>query len=158
MSLRYGSATTRYRTPTRAPIRPSIISANCASMARRARRDRGGLVGRSMMASRIREAAGCCVSASSSCDVNDSILRGQNQNWKAPYLLPCAHLSSTSALLCGAWSRKSDHRSSVPVVVGSRGLGATCVSRFLGVFLRTIILWLAIWWRSVFSTGSSIFL
>jgi hypothetical protein len=54
------------------------MSANCASMTRsRARRDRGGIVGPSMMASRTREAAGWCVSATPSCccEVNDSMDR-----------------------------------------------------------------------------------
>ena len=38
------------------------------------------------------------VSTSSSCDINNSILREQNQSWKAPSLLLCAHLSNTSTL------------------------------------------------------------
>ena len=114
-------------------MRSSITSANCASMARsRARRDRCGIVGPSMMASRTREAAGWRVSASSSCGASDSILRGHNQSWRTPgLLLHCAHLSSTSAL-CGALSRKRDCRSSAPVVVGSRGLDATLSRDFLG--------------------------
>lgn len=132
--MRYGSAAAQQRAPTRAPMRSSITSANCASMARsRARRDRCGIVGPSMMASRTREAAGWRVSASSSCDANDSILRGHDQSWRAPGHLPCAHLSSTSAL-CGAWSRKRDCRSSAPVVVGSRGLDATPSRDFLWCF------------------------
>jgi len=131
-TLRYGSAAAQQRSPTRAPIRSSITSANCASMARsRARRDRDGIVGPSMMASMTREAAGWCVSATSSCGVSDSILREQNQRCKAPGLLLFAHLSRTSAL-CGAWSRKSDCRSSAPVVVGSRGLAPS--RDFLGCF------------------------
>jgi hypothetical protein len=81
-TLRYGSAAAQQRAQTRAPMRSSITSANCALMARsRARRDRDGIVGPSMMASRTREAAGCRVSASSCCGGNDSILRGYNQSW-----------------------------------------------------------------------------
>ena len=73
----YGSAAAQQRAPTRAPMRSSMIaSANCASVARsRARRDRDGIVGSLMMASRAREAAGCRVSASRCGGGNDSILR-----------------------------------------------------------------------------------
>jgi hypothetical protein len=134
LTLRYGSAAAQQRAPTRAPMRSPITSANCASMARsRARRDRDGIVGPSMMASRTREAAGWRVSASSCCGGNDSILRGYNQSWTAPGLWHCAHLSSTSAL-CGGWSRKRDCRSSAPVVVGSRGLDTTASRDCLGNF------------------------
>ena len=133
-TLRYGSAAAQQRAPTRAPMRSSITSANCASMARsRARRDRDGIVGPSMMASRTREAAGCRVSASSCGGGNDSILQRYNQSWTAPGPWPYAHLSSTSAL-CGAWSRKRDCKSSAPVVVGSRGLDTTASRDFLGDF------------------------
>jgi hypothetical protein len=48
---------------------------------------------------------------------------------------PCAHLSSTS-VLCGAWRRKSDCRSSAPVVVGSRG-STTAFCDFSEYVLRT---------------------
>jgi len=73
------------------------------------------------------------VSASSFFDVNDSILRGHNQDRTPLGLLSYAHLSSTTTL-CGAWSRKSDCRSSAPVVVGSRGLDATSPRDFRECF------------------------
>jgi hypothetical protein len=41
----------------------------------------------------------------------------------------CAHLSSTN-VLCGAWRRKSDCRSSAPAVVGSRGSATASCDRF----------------------------
>jgi hypothetical protein len=45
---------------------------------------------------------------------------------------PRAHLSSTRAL-CGAWRRRSDCRSSAPVVVSSRGSASRDFSEcFLG--------------------------
>ena len=45
----------------------------------RARRDRDGIVGPSMMASMMREAVGWCMNASCSCGISDSILHAQNQ-------------------------------------------------------------------------------
>jgi hypothetical protein len=107
-TLRNRSAAAQQRAPTWAPIRSSITSANCASMARsRVRRDQCGIVGPSRMASRTYKAAEWRMSAGtgSSCDANDSILRGHNQSRRVSGVMPCACLSSTSAL-CSAWSRK----------------------------------------------------